>query len=513
VLVGLDPMSVPGRRAHVEHAVTGDRASFLVGELKAEQQRARSIRHDERGIALVMALGFLVVVSIVVFSALDYTTANGRNGRYNVARQQVDALAQAGVNNAEAVLSNPSNNALTPTLLPSTTTTYDGGTVTWSGTLNQANSTWTITSTGNANNPSGAATVTRTLTATILVSPTLTQPLNNQAWNYVYDWGTGNTCDMSLGNSVNVNSPLYVDGNLCMSNSATITKGPLNVKGRLTMNQNGNSVGSSGSYISDAHIANGCNFRGTLYNPCVVGASDHVYATVLNSSPANISPPSIDFDGWYANANPGPKFPCYAPNSSASNTWPVFENETTNPTRNNSVPTSWNLTPATSYDCWTDGGEIGWNASTKVLTIRGVIFIDGSAYSSNGAANSYTGQGTLYLSGSLTISNNTFLCAVVSGSACDTANWNPNTRLLVVVTNGSGNGVSFTQNGGFQGGAYATNTINIGNGFNMDGPLVAQTVSLGQSVGSSFPFINIVPQGTPGNPNTYAQPQAPSYGG
>jgi len=191
----------------------------------------------------------------------------------------------------------------------------------------------------------------------------------------------------------------------------------------------------------------------------------------------------------------------------------VFENETTNPTRNNSVPTSWNLTPATSYDCRTNFGELGWNASTKVLTIKGVVYIDGSAYSSNGAVNSYTGQGTLYVSGSFNISTNSFLCALVSGSACDTANWNPNTRLLVVVANGSGNGVSFTQNGGFQGGAYATNTINIGQGFNMDGPLVAQTVVLGQSVGASFPFINVVPQGTPGNPNTYAQPSAPSYGG
>ena len=506
-------MSVPHRRAQLEHAVTGDRASFLVAEVEAEERRVPSVRHDERGIALVMALGFLVVVSIIVFSAIDYSTANGRTSRYNVARQQVDALAQAGVNNAEAVLSNPSNNALTSTLLPTTTTTYDGGTVTWSGTLNASTSTWTITSTGHANNPSGAATVTRTLTATILVSPTLTQPLNNQAWNYIYDWGTGNTCDMSLANTVSVDSPLYVDGNLCMSNSATITKGPLVVKGRVTMNQTGNSIGSSGSYISDAHIGNGCNYRGTVYNPCVVGASDHVYATVLDSSPPAISPPTIDFDGWYANANPGPKYPCDASQSSASNTWPVFENEATNPTRNNSVPTSWNLTPGTSYDCRTNFGELGWNASTKVLTIRGVVYIDGSAYISNGLLNSYTGQGSLYLSGAFTMSVNSFLCALVTASACDTATWNPNTRLLVIVANGAGNSISLTQNGGYQGGLYASNTINIGNGFNVDGPLVAQTVSLGQSVGSSFPFINVVPQGTPGNPNTYAQPSAPSYGG
>jgi len=239
VLVGIDPMSVPDRRAQLEHAMTGERASFPAAEMEAEQP-VPSIRHDERGIALVMALGFLVVISIVVFSAIDYSTANGRTSRYNVARQQVDALAQAGVNNAEAVLSNPSNNALTSTLLPSTTTTYDGGTVTWSGTLNASTSTWTITSTGHANNPSGAATVTRTLSATVLVTPNLTQPLNNQAWNYVYDWGTGNTCDMTLSQGVSVASPLYVDGNLCLQNTATITQGPLAVKGSVTLGQSAN---------------------------------------------------------------------------------------------------------------------------------------------------------------------------------------------------------------------------------------------------------------------------------
>ncbi len=513
-------MSVPDRRAQLEHALTGERASFLVAVLEAEQQPAPSIRHDERGIALVMALGFLVVVSIVVFSAIDYSTANGRTSRYNVARQQVDALAQAGVNNAEAVLSNPTNNALTSTLLPSTTTTYDGGTVTWSGTLNSSTSTWTITSTGNANNPSGAATVTRTLTATILVSPTLTQPLNNQAWNYIYDWGTGNTCDMTLANTVNVASPLYIDGNLCMQNSATITKGPLVVKGSVTMSQSANGVGSSATPINEAHIGAGCKWKNNAFhNPCQ-WSTDNIFATIHDSTPAAISPPAIDFDGWYANANPGPKFPCDASQSSASSTWPVFENETTNPTRNDSVPTAWNLTPATSYDCKTNFGELGWNASTRVLTIRGVVFIDGSAYSTNGAVNSYTGQGTLYLSGSLSMSGSTLLCALVTGSTCDTANWDPNTRLLVVVSNGNGdNGVTagdsiqLRNSGFFQGGMYASHTIDIGQGFQVDGPLVAQTLILGQSVNASFPFINVVPQGTPGNPNTYAQPSAPSYGG
>lgn len=520
VLVGMDPMSVPDRRAHLEHALSGEHISVRVTELEAKPEAEPAGRHGERGIALVMALGMLIVMSIIVGAVIDYSTANGRNSRLDTGRQKSYALAEAGINNAEAVLSQPTNNALTSTLLPSTTSTYDGGSVTWSGTLNASTSTWTITSTATVNNPAGGAAITRTLTATVLVTPNLTQPLNNQAWNYVYDWGTGNTCDMTLSQSVTVASPLYVDGNLCLQNTSTITSGPLVVKGQLTLSQAANAVGSSASPINEAHIANGCKYKNNaLHNPCQWGATDNVFATIHDSTPAAISPPTIDFAGWYASASPGPNFPCDP--SKSSGTLPTFDNDTT---RNDSLTPAWNLTPASSYDCVTALGELGWNASTKVLTVKGVTYFDGSVYANNGALDTYTGQGTIYTSGTFSMTaNNTMLCAVVSGSTCDTTNWNPNTRLLVIVSNGNGdNGLpagdsvqlrAGSNAGYFQGGIYATNTVDISSGFQIDGPLVAKTVSLGQSVNSSFPFIDVVPQGTPGNPNTYAQPGAPSYGG
>ena len=50
-------------------------------------------------------------------------------------------------------------------------------------------------------------------------------------------------CDMTLVNSVTVASPLYVEGNLCMTNTATITKGPLVVKGQLSVTKSQNYVG------------------------------------------------------------------------------------------------------------------------------------------------------------------------------------------------------------------------------------------------------------------------------
>ena len=42
-----------------------------------------------------------------------------------------------------------------------------------------------------------------------------------------------------------------------------------------------------------------------------------------------------------------------------------------------------------------------------------------------------------------------------------------------------------------------------------DGPIDGSTVMLGQSTSSSFPGLSFVPAGMPGNPEVYAQPQAP----
>ncbi len=471
---------------------------------------------DQRGIALVMSLAVLFVLMIAAASLLSYSGAQLRHSSYDRSAQAAYALAEAGINEAAAVLHNPANNALNASLLAPQTSSYDGGTVTRSGVFDPSQAEWTITSTGTVANPTGggASPITRTLSAKVTVTPVLTGVLNSQAWNYIYDWGTGEICDMTLQQSVEVDSPLYVEGNLCLQNTATIVSGPLVVKGRLTLAQNANSVGSATSPINEAHIGNGCKYQNNpLHVPCS-GAPDNVFAQTLDSSPTAIQPPMIDWDGWYQNASPGPRFACYEPNSSPPSSWPTFD---TNQARDNSVASAWNLAPTGSYDCWTEGGRLKWDATAKQLTVSGTIFIDGSAYIENGSVNTYTGQATLYLSGTFLLKNSS-LCAVATGdgSACDTASWNPNTRLLIVVADGNGdNGlptgdsiqlVSAT----LQGGLFGTNTIETTTSSVVVGPIVAKTIVLGQSATASFPFITIVPSGAPGNPNVYAQPSAPS---
>jgi Tfp pilus assembly protein PilX len=482
---------------------------------------------DERGIALVMALGVLVVLSISTIALLTYSSSNVRTARYNKSRVTAYSLAEGGINNALAVLNLPANNALNTGLLPSRTSTFDGGTAVWSGTLNQQTSTWTVTSTGTVSNPSGAAPVTKTLTVHVGITPTLGQTLNNQAWNYIYSYkpndGDPSTCEMTIRNSVNLSTPLYVEGDLCIQQTAQITQGvhgtTVVVKGRVTLaNGNQNNIGTSGAKITAAYIGNGCKLQNNaVHSPC--SSADNVFATTIGTNPpAPVDPPTADWDGWYNAASPGPKFGCVAAKSSASSTWPTFDNNTI---RNNSVTPAWNLTPSTAYDCWTDGGELKWNPTTRVLTVTGTTFIDGSAYVQNGSVNSYSGEGSLYLSGTFLVKNSK-LCAIVNsgGTACDTANWDPNAKALIIVANGNadnglptGDSVQLVS-AYFQGGIYATNNIDFDTTSNIDGPLVGNIVILGQSVDTSFPFITFVPTGTPGNPVVYAQPLPPtSYDG
>lgn len=484
---------------------------------------------DERGIALVMALGILIVLSITTASLLTYTSSNARTARYQNARVTAYSLAEAGVNEALAVLNLPSNNPMISTLLPLKTSPYGSGTATWSGTYDPTGI-WRITSTGNVRNPSGAAAVAKTLRVNVPIKARLSEKRTTDAWNYIYAFGPndGNpdTCEMTIRNSVNLVTPLYVEGDLCLGQIARMTEGThettLVVGGRLNLaNANQNWVGTAGVPIDAAFIGNGCVLQGgTMHSPC--SAADNVFVpppgVAGTNPPAPISPPTAHWVDWYNAAAPGPKFGCVASMSSAPSTWPVFESLGST-TQNNSVSPAWNLTPTTAYDCWTAGGELGWNPTTKVLTVKGTVFIDGSAYITNGAVNSYSGMGTLYLSGTFFMSQQSKLCAVVlsNGSGCDTdaTHWDTSTRALFVYANGNadnglpvGDGVQLVSSF-FQGGVYATNAVEIDTSSNIDGPIAASTIKLGQSVSTSFPTMDFLPTGA-GEDVEYAQVLPPT---
>ena len=60
--------------------------------------------HDESGVALIMALGIMLVLTIGLSTTIHFTSASARHADSSNAGQKAYALAEAGVNNAIAVL-------------------------------------------------------------------------------------------------------------------------------------------------------------------------------------------------------------------------------------------------------------------------------------------------------------------------------------------------------------------------------------------------------------------------
>jgi Tfp pilus assembly protein PilX len=468
----------------------------------------------EDGVAIIFALATTLVLALAGTSLFAFTGANSRATRLDSTRTTAHALAEAGLEEAFSVLNQPANDALDASLLAHRTSTFQEGNAIWSGMLYEpldADAYWIITSTGFARNPDAAMNLPVTVKAKVTIMASRTAPANNVAWNYIYTTKPPtNQCDETIQQSVAVASPLYVSGNLCLQNSATIVRGPLDVRGNLTMFQKANGVGSSTAKIGDAHIGGLCKWWNNPQQTCQVGASDNVWANVLDSNVEPIAPPAADWDGRYADSALGPANPCVQ----RSGPYPVFDNDGV---RNNSLTTPFDLTPSVSYTCKAPGAELSWDVATKTLTVFGSIFIDGSAYVQNGAINNYDGQAALYLSGTFLLKNS-YLCAAVNAAKtdCDSPTWDPNKELLGIMANGMGGQVPAADSEQFvsaklQGAVYATHCVDIDTTSAVIGPIFGEVINLGQSVTTSFPKIVILPSGFPGLPPVYAQPQPPVY--
>ena len=561
----------------------------------------RQILPKQDGMAAIMVLGILAVLTIAGSTMMFYTTSNTKN----VARSKVDetafSLSEAALNNSMSVLANPVNNALDSDVLPSTeatasSVTYENGTAKWYGTLDRAAAVWTITALGIYNNPTGPGTaqVRRKLTAKVPVTPNLTQPLNNPAWDYMYSTHVGSTCDESLNNNVSGNARMYVAGNLCIGNNAGTSISALIVAGNLDLSNN-TSVGANTNMSTrvETYVGGNCRYGGGTWAACS-GNQDarHIYSKLSNGTTIGvnhtapvIAAPQTDYPAWYENGIPGPSQPC----TTTVGTPPTFD--ANYPARDNSSGIV-DLTPSSSYVCrvgpgasttlpgainatqtaisvasatgfpgsafririddelmnvtagfgtttWTvtrgvngstatshvvsqtvlwdnsnASGELSWNVTTKTLTVKGTIFIDGSARVANGALNTYNGQAVIYLSG--TYYQNGLLCGGVSGGSCNFASWNPNTEMLMIVTNSIGgqvqpaDSIQLANNAQFQGGLFGVGKVEFGNNTFTDGPVMGSEIILSNNVTTNaFPTITTVPVGMPSNPAVYAQPNPP----
>ena len=479
-----------------------------------------------------MAIGVLGVLSLSGTSAIYFSSTNERSAHYSKDNGEAYELAEGGINEMMSVLWKKQNNALNRYLLPQTTSTYSTGTVTWYGVLDEQQAVWSLTSIGKVKNATGATKdVTRKLTAKVPVSAVVAAELNNQSWNYIMSTQvTGAECDMTIGSDVEVRTNLFVFGNLCLEQSAQILNGSvtstkLAVKGKVVQKTNQNTIGKdeTNGKLQQVTVVKSCKwFTSATYDPCQARTESRIFTNAFSTTNPAFVAPTSDYNRWYLNANPGPFFPCHT----TTGTPPVFDSpvpsfassDETKLTYKNNNQSVFNLTGPSSYSCTTPIGSIAWNATTKVLTVSGTMYIDGDLKMEFNAptAVQYNGQATIYLSGSL-LMKNAKICGGLLGTGCDFDTWNPNTEMLVFAADGDNRQPSVDAGMGIQllssqlqGALFATKKIKIDTFSKVDGPMIATEVVLGQSVDTNdYPNITTVPAGMPGEDNVYAQPNSP----
>jgi Tfp pilus assembly protein PilV len=469
----------------------------------------------EEGIALVMALLIMFVLSVTLTSVVFYSSSNARDASRSKAAQQAYALAEAALNDGAAqIASHYPNQSLWSSSWAATggPVSYSAGSGSWSSSFASTSATtgtWTITGTGTVSNPTGpgVTALTRTVTGKVDVSFDSTpSPL----WQYVYSGG-----DTSITQSGSFAVPIWVAGNLSLSSSATIAApATLVVGGNLTLSQPQNSVGTVLSKLSEAHVVGSCKYTNNLtQTPCTANSVlTNVWAQTFDNSLPNppLPNPAMSTSDWqnrYSISSP----------SSSSCTWtgssPGLLESAGSTTLDNSAGT-FSLTPSgATYACTTASGSISWNG-TK-LTVSGTVFIDGNVQvtTPNNSPASYAGVGNIFASGTLTFQNNSALCAKISGNSCDTVygHWDPSSAMLILAADNYSNAATAVtvKGAAFQGGLYGQSAISIQTSSSVQGPIVsATTISDAQTGAATFPPLQFLSPAYPLDPYTIG----PLYG-
>jgi len=555
-------------RSRRQLAASGEGASTSAARLATASR-------DESGVALVLAIGVTTVLSMLVVVVVESAVANEHMTVQSKNRVSAYYLADAAINDAASILRNarsaydphllhpqpplpdcaapPASPAGAP-LLGDTCAPYvfdfDGGTATLSGVFDQTTQNWSITSTGQVRNPFGNEPTSITLTATIHIRAKASQNNTVPAWNYVFVRDTRpNICNLTLENTVALSTSLYVAGNLCFRNQGSLTETnpadpvSLEVRGKLVW-VNNPSKGVGQDYplkqITSAKIAGGCASSLTNAGHSCQPGNDYFYVKdggYSADAPEIIAPmlTTTDWDGYYQNATISRLKPCLAGGLSLF----LFDNDTL---RNNSLATTFNLTPGSSYSCrTTDGngavvGELDWDAPARVLSVRGTVFVDGNVsidglvtyrgVNSRGmhpaGSKGLDGEGgemVMYVSGTVSLTNSGVFCgwntvndtAAYNGSTCDFDAWTPWSSMFMFVANG---GVSLSQSSYFQGAIFTSGAVSVGQSSQTEGPLIAGTLTIGNSAQMKpLPGLADLPLGAPGNPNTSIVIEQPIYGG
>jgi cytoskeletal protein CcmA (bactofilin family)/Tfp pilus assembly protein PilV len=446
----------------------------------------RTSLRSERGVALPIALGATLVISIALVTVLEMSLSSQRSSTFSKADQSALAVADAGLNQAESVLAQA--DAMNPAAMPSSgapaTVSVDGGSVQYWGSMDGSVTphVWTLNATSTVANPSGGSSLSHTVSAQYELLGTAA---NDEAWNYVY---SNSLACLNLVNNFDVRAPLYARGDVCLRNDANFLGPTFDVQGTVET-RNTASVGTTTFSVPTVRVAGGCRFgtSGPFNLPCTT--ADRVWAASFNSNPPVVPKPTMDAAYWRTYARPGPNQYC---------TTGSFPGGATSFTTLGTV----NLTPASTYDCTVvlsgvQVGRIAWNNTSSVLTIDGVVYFDGDIELNGNFNGTYTGRGVVYAN-TVSFRNDAKLCAI---SGCPTTGWDPNTAVLVLVARSTATpAVSVSNATKFQGAVYTAGGFRIENTASMQGPVIAESLDIQNAglVGSWPPITGLLP-GMPSN--------------
>jgi hypothetical protein len=528
---------------------------------------------DERGMALVMALGISMVLAIAGASLVLYSITNEHHATRSRSDLRGYNIAQTGIENAVAQIAaatdTDGDGAVDyddPTIfsaLPPSSKTEAFGTgeqVVWDAQLwddrpNPSvlyapsgnpyyipNLRWHVVSTSTVPNPAAAqgTTITRRLESDVRLVPAKEQPVNSDAWRYIYSkkelgdppWSgdpsdplSGGSydpskCEITLPNNPNVAASFYVTGDLCLENNSQIigSGGPdptdVIVHGWVVNRSPQAWVGTLTNPTNTAtRIGGQCWHRNRSPKwpadqppgpPIGCWFSEH-FVPDATDDPPFIDAPTADFPAWYEVASPGPNNPCDPALSSGA--LPQFD--LNDGVRNGNAPTL-NLLTQPAFHCETDRGIFAWDPATRELKVEGTVYYDGTIdlfASVTPVDITYDTVGSLYTTGSVRL-HQVRLCADWSGTTCD-ASWNGIGPMLLLAADGREQtwsgcpdcGILLETSSAFQGAMYTTNNIGLQNLSLVQGPMVAEAeVIANQFTFYPIPQFTRVPFGTPATP-------------
>jgi Tfp pilus assembly protein PilX len=453
----------------------------LIEMLRRRLQLAR----DERGIALVVAVGTLFVLAVMATTVLEFSSASARSSRHSDATQKGLSLAEAGLNEGIAALA---ASPLTFTGASTPVSGYAPATVTYSGTL--SGSVWTIT--GTATGPSGNDGVNVTRTVSQQVQATSTGLTGNEAWDYVFANNPGCTY---FQNEVVISAPVYTKGDLCLKNRARLLGSRVDSYGLIQIENEFDNDGKVGYPFSDSsdpvvRTRLGCRLGGSGGGN--LACADSTYK-VWRSSFSNAVPsyPKPPFEPSYrSTADLGPLSGC----TTSTGTVPSFI-----------FSGNIDLMPGSSYTCQKKDvsnnviAELSWDDVAKVLTIKGTIWFDGFLLLDGTQQGSYDGKATIYFDKHINIKDSAQLCAI---PGCPLTGWDPNLELLVLVVASPAVPAFEVQNfAKVQGAAFAVGGFKIQNDATFHGPVVADVIdALNNGFPAGWPPLTSLLDGMPQNP-------------